>query len=178
MLLKTGSGWSVGYWGIGKEPYRLSPSLFPPFFTRSLFHCSPAFFARLHWTKAFYRLVWPGLGLKIVFLCGLVYTTNKAVSFCLIISSVHGPRASSRRGRGCGRDWEKLNASPIRTGCLQTKVEIGGSKIRQELWLFVPRVPYWRQWTKRNLPPLYWHRVPRSSICLVSINKPVKTFGN
>ena len=102
VLLKTGSGWGVGYWGIGKEPYRLSPSLFPPFFTRSLFHCSPAFFARLHWTKAFYRLVWPGLGLKIVFLCALVYTTNKAVSFCLIISSVHGPRASSRRGRGCG----------------------------------------------------------------------------
>ena len=31
--------------------------LFAPFFARSLFHCSPTFFARLHWPRAWHRLV-------------------------------------------------------------------------------------------------------------------------
>lgn len=35
-----------------KETYRLSPSLFPTHFTRSLFHYSPSFFARLHRLRA------------------------------------------------------------------------------------------------------------------------------
>ena len=39
-----------------KETYRLSLSLFPPFFARWLFHLSLPFLARLHWQRAWHEL--------------------------------------------------------------------------------------------------------------------------
>ena len=52
----------LSYW---KETFRLSPSLFPLFFARSLFHLSLAFLARLHWREPGTSYITPhGVALK------------------------------------------------------------------------------------------------------------------
>ena len=58
-------GWGAGGegvvcadWGIWKDAYRLSPSLFPPFFARSFFHRSLVFFALPHWPTAWHRVLY------------------------------------------------------------------------------------------------------------------------
>ena len=48
--------WKLVDWGIWKDAYRLSPSLFQPFFAHSLFHCLLIFFSCLHWQRAWHRL--------------------------------------------------------------------------------------------------------------------------
>ena len=45
-------------WGIWKDAYRLSPSLFPPFFARPFFHRSLVFFALPHWPRAWHRVLY------------------------------------------------------------------------------------------------------------------------
>ena len=47
-------------WGIWRDAHRLFPSLFPPFFARSLFHHSLVcfFFAPPHWPRAWHRLLY------------------------------------------------------------------------------------------------------------------------
>ena len=53
-----GEGVVCADWGIWKDAYRLSPSLFPPFFSRSFFHRSLVFFALPHWPRAWHRVLY------------------------------------------------------------------------------------------------------------------------
>ena len=53
-------------WGIWKDAYRLSPSLFPPFFARSFFHRSLVFFALPHWPRAWHRVLYSYFGIWIL----------------------------------------------------------------------------------------------------------------
>ena len=53
-----GEGVVCADWGIWKDAYWLSPSLFPPFFARSFFHRSLVFFALPHWPRAWHRVLY------------------------------------------------------------------------------------------------------------------------
>ena len=41
---------------VARKPRGSFPFLFPPFFAHTLYHCSPAFFAHLHWPRAWRTL--------------------------------------------------------------------------------------------------------------------------